>query len=71
MDNPEKLATYGTQDKDNAEKLATYGTQDKDNPEKLATYGTQDKDKKKQIKIVSDNLCHIMLYRVHFSGGRR
>ena len=42
-----------------------------DNPEKLATYGTQDKDKKNQIKIVSDNLCHIMLYRVHMRGGSR
>jgi hypothetical protein len=38
MENPEKLATYGTQN--NPEKLARYGTQD--NPEKLARYGTQD-----------------------------
>ena len=30
-DNPEKLATQGTQDKDNPKKLATLGTQDKDN----------------------------------------
>ena len=46
-DNPEKLATKGTQDeekqnKNNLEKLATKGTQDeekqnKNNPEKLAT----------------------------------
>jgi hypothetical protein len=56
LNNPEKLATYGTQDKDkknknNPEKLAIYGTQDKDkknknNPEKLATYGTQDEEKR-------------------------
>ena len=54
-DNPEKLATQGTQDEDkqnknNPEKLATQGTQDEDkenknNPEKLATQGTQDEDK--------------------------
>jgi pyruvate/2-oxoacid:ferredoxin oxidoreductase alpha subunit len=42
MENPEKLATYGT--KNNPEKLARYGTQD--NPEKLATYGTQDNPEK-------------------------
>ena len=35
MENPEKLATQGTQDEDK---------QNKNNPEKLATYGTQDKD---------------------------
>ena len=35
-DNPEKLATQGTQDKEK---------QNKNNPEKLATQGTQDKDK--------------------------
>ena len=54
-DNPEKLATQGTQDeekqnKNNPEKLATQGTQgeekqNKNNPEKLATYGTQDEEK--------------------------
>ena len=36
MDNPEKLATQGTQDEDK---------QNKNNPEKLATQGTQDEDK--------------------------
>ena len=55
IDNPEKLATQGTQDeekqnKNNPEKLATSGTQDeekqnKNNPEKLATSGTQDEEK--------------------------
>jgi hypothetical protein len=40
MDNPEKLATYGTQDKYTLEN--TEGAIKKDNPEKLATEGTQD-----------------------------
>ena len=31
MDNPEKLATQGTQDEENTEKLATQGTQDEEN----------------------------------------
>jgi hypothetical protein len=35
MDNPEKLATYGTQDKYTLEN--TEGAIKKDNPEKLAT----------------------------------
>ena len=62
IDNPEKLATYGAQDKDkqnknNPEKLAIYGTQDKDkknknNPEKLAIYGAQDKDKKNKYTYI-------------------
>ena len=51
MENPEKLATYGTQN--NPEKLATYGTQD--NPEKLSTYGTQDEEKQ------SKNTTHYVL----------
>ena len=60
MDNPVKLATYGTQDeekqnKNNPEKLATQGTQDeekqnKNNPEKLATQGTQDKGKQNKTQ---------------------
>ena len=60
-DNPEKLATQGTQDEDkqnknNPEKLATQGTQDEDkenknNPEKLATQGTQDEDKQNKNAI--------------------
>ena len=33
---------------DNPEKLATQGTQDEDNPEKLTTQGTQDEDKHKE-----------------------
>ena len=55
MNNPEKLATQGTQDeekqnKNNPEKLATQGAQDEkkqsnNNPEKLATQGTQDEEK--------------------------
>ena len=36
MDNPEKLVTQGTQDKEK---------QTMDNPEKLVTQGTQDDDK--------------------------
>ena len=36
MDNPEKLATWGTQDEEK---------QNKNNPEKLATQGTQDEEK--------------------------
>ena len=36
MNNPDKLATSGTQDEDK---------QNKNNLEKLATYGTQDEDK--------------------------
>ena len=36
MDNPEKLATQGTQDEEK---------QNKNNPEKLATQGTQDEER--------------------------
>ena len=41
-DNPEKLATQGTQDEDK---------QNKNNPEKLATQGTQDEDKQNKNAI--------------------
>jgi hypothetical protein len=39
MDNPEKLATMGTQDEDK---------HNQNNPEKLTTMGTQDEDKHNQ-----------------------
>ena len=46
MKNPEKLATYGTQEeekqnKNNTEKLATYGTQDEDKQDKNTTQYVQ------------------------------
>ena len=47
MDNPEKLATLGTQDEDK---------QNKNNPEKLATLGTQDEDKSLESATVFDLL---------------
>ena len=51
MDNPEKLATQGTQDKDK---------QNKDNPEKLATQGTQVEDKQDNntTQYVLDTTIH-------------
>ena len=51
MDNPEKLATWGTQDEDK---------QNKNNPEKLATWGTQDEDKqnKNTTQYVMDTTIH-------------
>jgi hypothetical protein len=44
QNNPEKLATWGTQDEEK---------QSKNNPEKLAIWGTQDKDK--QNKTIQRN----------------
>jgi hypothetical protein len=41
LNNPEKLAIWGTQDKDK---------QNKNNPEKLATWGTQDEEKQNKNK---------------------
>ena len=49
MDNPEKPATYGTQDKDNKRQAIPKGQSNKDNPEKPATYCTQDKEKHNTI----------------------
>jgi len=46
-DNPEKLATQGTQDKQKTKQNTTQY----DNPEKLATQGTQDKQKTKHNTI--------------------
>ena len=45
MDNPEKLATQGTQDTGQINGREYRRGNEKDNPEKLATQGTQDKDK--------------------------
>jgi hypothetical protein len=36
-DNPEKPATYGTEDKDNKRQAIPKGQSNKDNPEKTAT----------------------------------
>ena len=49
MDNPEKLATQGTQDEEK---------QNKNNPEKLATQGTQDEERqnKDTIQYVQEKL---------------
>ena len=54
MDNPEKLATQGTQDEDR---------QNKNKPEKLATQGIQDEDKqsKNTTQHVLD-MCWSPLY---------
>ena len=41
-DNPEKLATLGTQDTGQINVRENRRGYEKDNPEKLATYGTQD-----------------------------
>ena len=48
MDNPEKLATQGTQEKTK---------QNKNNPEKLATQGTQEKTKQKHNTICIGYHC--------------
>ena len=51
MDNPEKLATQGTQDEEDKTKTIQRNWQHrvhktkKNNPEKLATQGTQDEEK--------------------------
>ena len=45
MDNPEKLATQGTQDKDKQTQRIPKGQSKMGSTEKLATQGTQDKDK--------------------------
>ena len=60
-DNPEKLATQGTQDKYMLEN--TEGAIKKGNPEKLATLGTQDKDKQKDKKYVLDTTIKIILIK--------
>ena len=52
MDNPEKLATQGTQDE---------GKQNKNNPEKLATQGTQDEGKQNKTKT-QHNMCWTPIY---------
>ena len=48
MNNPEKLATQGTQDEDNKRQRIPKGQSKMNNPEKLATQGTQDEDNKRQ-----------------------
>ena len=50
MDNPETLATLGTQDTGQINVRENR----KDNPEKLATLGTQDEDKQKKTQ---HNIC--------------
>jgi apolipoprotein N-acyltransferase len=55
MENPEKLATYGTQDKEK---------QNRNNPEKLATYGTQDKEKQNRNNPDLCTICCQLLWVV-------
>ena len=55
LNNPEKLATQGTQDKEK---------QSKNNPEKLATQGTQDEEKhsKNTVRYVLDTTIRKQIY---------
>ena len=51
MDNPEKLATQGTQYEDNPEKLATQGTQYEEKQSKNTTQYVLDTTTHKQTQI--------------------
>ena len=51
MDNPEKLATQGTQYEDNPEKLATQGTQYEEKHSKNTTQYVLDTTTHKQTQI--------------------
>ena len=67
MDNPEKLATLGTQDtgRRQTRQINVRGTEGQsrmDNPEKLATLGTQDTGRRQTKQKTQHNMCWTILY---------
>ena len=64
MDNPEKMVTWGTKEKQNKKLENTEGAIQMDNPEKMVTWGT----KEKQNKNTTQKTRTIPIYWEHLIG---